>query len=108
MKKYLYYSAFLIIMFISCNKNDSESDAELIHYSTDQISFNIPALHCDSCVKSATEALKKVEGVDEVKIDLTEKYAVIYSNGDISPDPDQISDVLEKIGLEAVFDNYDL
>ncbi|KKR19795.1 MAG: Heavy metal transport/detoxification protein [Parcubacteria group bacterium GW2011_GWE2_39_37] len=42
-----------------------------------KINFKLQGLHCEACVKMATLKFKKIDGVKEVKIDLTSGDAEI-------------------------------
>ncbi|NIA28999.1 MAG: hypothetical protein GWP06_03690 [Actinobacteria bacterium] len=37
--------------------------------------INVPTIQCDNCVKTVTAAVKKVDGVESIKIDLDKKVA---------------------------------
>jgi copper chaperone len=41
------------------------------------IELNVTGMTCDHCVHAVTEAVSQVEGVDEVKVSLDEKSAVV-------------------------------
>jgi copper chaperone CopZ len=43
--------------------------------------ISVPTVLCDNCVKTVTEALKKLDGVDSVRIDLGKKIAHVNFNG---------------------------
>ena len=58
----------------------------------------IKGMTCQHCVASTKEALEKIPGINDVKVDL-DKGEASYS-GDI--DQKQVKDAIEKIGFEVV------
>jgi copper chaperone CopZ len=46
------------------------------------IEFNVPRMSCGSCVRTITEAVKRVDPAAEVEIDLGAKRAAIASETD--------------------------
>jgi len=39
------------------------------------VMINVPTVKCNSCVKTVTTAVKKIDGVESIKIDLEKKVA---------------------------------
>lgn len=58
----------------------------------------IKGMHCSSCVKSLTTAIKKISGVDDLKINLDSGSAVIEG----SPDKDIIKSSIESAGYSVI------
>ena len=50
------------------------------------INFKLKGLTCEACVKLATNRIKKVPGVQEVKIDLSTENAKVIGTSDIDLD----------------------
>ncbi len=59
---------------------------------------NIKGMSCQHCVNSTKEALEKLPGIKDVKVNL-EKGEAVYS-GDV--DLKQVKETIEKIGFEVV------
>ncbi len=45
--------------------------------------LKIEGMMCEHCVKSVTKALTKIQGVDSVQVDLTQKTATVLANPDV-------------------------
>ena len=60
----------------------------------------IEGMHCSHCSESVKNALSKVKGVTEVKVDLDKKIAVV----DVEPKIDDtvLSDAVEEIGFDVI------
>ena len=76
MKKLFYF--LFILFFISCSQNqqtDGKSTSADITTQTATIILN--SLVCNSCIKTITEAVNKIEGVKTITIDLDKKNAFV-------------------------------
>ena len=62
--------------------------------------ISIEGMSCQHCVNHVTEALKELEGVDQVEVSLEEKRAIIESAKEIA-DAD-IKNAIEEVGYEVV------
>ena len=54
---------------------------------------------CQHCVKHATEALEKIDGVSDVKVRLEDKNAVIHVNQNVTDE--QITNAIVEAGYEV-------
>ena len=54
---------------------------------------------CQHCVKHATEALEKIDGVNDVKVSLENKNAVIHINQNVTDE--QITNAIVEAGYEV-------
>lgn len=54
---------------------------------------------CQHCVKHATEALEKIDGVSDVKVSLENKNAVIHVNQNVTDE--QITNAIVEAGYEV-------
>ena len=54
---------------------------------------------CQHCVKHATEALEKIDGVSDVKVSLEDKNAVIHVNQNVTDE--QITNAIVEAGYEV-------
>ncbi|SHJ10031.1 copper ion binding protein [Geosporobacter subterraneus DSM 17957] len=61
---------------------------------------SIEGMSCGHCVRHVEEALKELEGVVEVVVDLKGKNAVVESNHELSDE--QIKGAIEEAGYEVV------
>ncbi len=61
-----------LVNWTACSSQSEASVAEM----------KLPTLQCDACVNTVTKALKKVEGVGDVEIDLKAKLAKVSFNKD--------------------------
>ena len=55
----------------------------------------IEGMSCSHCVKRVEDALKEIDGVSKVKVDLKEKSAMIISSKEISKN--MIKDKIEEV-----------
>lgn len=51
-----------------------------------QITFSVKAMACDHCVKNIENAIKTLDGVEDVKADLNAKKVTVTYSGDVSGD----------------------
>lgn len=61
---------------------------------------SIEGMSCGHCVRHVEEALKELEGVVEVVVDLKGKNAVVELNQDLSDE--QIKGAIEEAGYDVV------
>ena len=54
---------------------------------------------CQHCVRHATEALEKIDGVSDVKVSLENKNAVIHVNQNVTDE--QITNAIVEAGYEV-------
>jgi copper chaperone len=55
--------------------NIDQLDENALHFETRK--FGVEGMNCDACVQSVEEALRAVDGVQEVHVDLTGKAATV-------------------------------
>jgi len=60
----------------------------------------IEGMSCGHCVKHATEALKEVNGVTNVEVNLAGKFAIVEGNENITDDA--IKAAIDEVGYEVV------
>ena len=58
----------------------------------------IEGMHCNHCVESVKNALSKIIGVSDVKVDLKKNIAVVDAE---NVDDTVLADAIEAIGFEA-------
>lgn len=61
--------------------------------------ISIEGMMCQHCVKHATEALEKIDGVSDVKVSLENKNAVIHVNQNVTDE--QITNAIVEAGYEV-------
>lgn len=61
--------------------------------------ISIEGMSCEHCVKAVTNALKEVDGVEEVKVSLEEKNAVVKGN---NLDDEKLKGAVEEAGYDVV------
>jgi copper chaperone CopZ len=64
------------------------------------IRFPIEGMTCSSCVNQITRALRRLEGVGSVAVDLSEQTATIRRDASLVPD-DVIANVVAEAGYKA-------
>ncbi|WP_234569783.1 heavy metal translocating P-type ATPase [Rhodohalobacter sp. 614A] len=78
----------------------SEADPKTAPKGTDSILFDVEGMHCASCVNNVEKAIKKVQGVEDVTVNLaTEKATVSYRTGET--DTTKIVDAVEQAGYQT-------
>ena len=60
--------------------------------------FRVPDVSCDHCVAAIRGELSKIDGVDEVVVDIASKIVTIRHNGDVSDE--QLVAGLDEAGYE--------
>lgn len=63
--------------------------------------FKVEGMHCAMCKKHVEEALKSLDGVKKVKVDLESGNVKIKSKEEVSED--NITKVIDELGFKAVF-----
>ena len=61
--------------------------------------ISIEGMMCQHCVRHATEALEKIDGVSDVKVSLEDKNAVIHVNQNVTDE--QITNAIVEAGYEV-------
>ena len=61
--------------------------------------LDIEGMSCMHCVKHVEEALKELEGVIGVTVNLNEKNAVVELDGDVQDE--QLTEVIEDVGYDV-------
>ena len=61
--------------------------------------IKVGGMSCPHCVKSVTEALSALEGIENVKVDLASGEATFDAADTVSPET--VRDAIVKIGFEA-------
>lgn len=78
----------------------SEADPKAAPKGSDSILFDVEGMHCASCVNNVEKAIKKVQGVEDVTVNLaTEKATVSYRTGET--DTTKIVDAVEQAGYQT-------
>ena len=62
--------------------------------------LNIKGMHCQNCVKRATEALEGLDGIESAKVDLEKEIANVNFSGEINEA--EIREALKEVDLELV------
>jgi copper chaperone len=62
--------------------------------------LSIEGMHCSGCVRSVTNALKRVPGVENAEVSLPEKKAVVIFD-DTEPPFADLKAALEEVGYSA-------
>ncbi len=47
-----------------------------------ELTYRVPAIHCDGCAQTVTEALEPVEGVQEATVDIEQKTVRVKGTAD--------------------------
>jgi mercuric ion binding protein len=98
----MFVAAILTVGVVSAqlkeNADLAKAGAKLL-----KTTINVPTMVCSSCVKTVTNALKKVEGVKTAKVDLKKKTATVtYASTKVTVDK------LEKAIADAGYDANDV
>lgn len=76
------------LVLMGCNQNQEASDQQTLQQEiqpAQTISLSISGMDCEGCVKSVTEAVRSVEGVEEVVVSLEKGTATVKgTNVDLS------------------------
>ena len=65
-----------------------------------ETTLTVEGMHCQKCVARITEALKQIDGVKKVNIDLEKKSVNVISKVEI--DKDVLAEAIEKLGFSVV------
>lgn len=63
--------------------------------------FKVEGMHCVMCKKHVEEALKSLDGVKKVKVDLESGNVKIKSKEEVNED--NITKAIDELGFKAVF-----
>ena len=64
-----------------------------------EVALSLPTIHCAACISTVERGLMALEGVSDVRVNLTRKRAIIHARPDISDV--QLTDALAKLGYDA-------
>ena len=62
--------------------------------------LTVEGMHCQKCVARITEALKNIDGVKKVSIDLDTKKVIVISKNEIATHV--LSAAIEKLGFKVI------
>ena len=62
--------------------------------------LTVEGMHCQKCVARITEALKNIDGVKKVSIDLDTKKVIVISKNEIATHV--LSAAIEKLGFNVI------
>ena len=65
-----------------------------------EATLTVEGMHCQKCVARITEALKGIEGVKKVNIDLNTKKVNVICKNEIANET--LSAVIEKLGFKVI------
>lgn len=65
-----------------------------------QVTIKIEGMHCDGCCKRVEKALNHLGIVEDVKVDLSKKEAVVSSYDKL--DNDLLKETIENLGFDVV------
>lgn len=68
--------------------------------ATSEVTFSVPGMSCTHCEKAIKAALGRLNGVDNVKVDLAAKSIRVAYNGDVIS-PDALAKALDLAGYPA-------
>lgn len=69
-------------------------------FEKNKMIVKIEGMHCEHCAKRVENALKDIEGVTKIKIDLKNKQAVILGKCEI--DKEKIKSTITELGYEII------
>jgi len=74
---------------------------------TDKLTLKIEGMHCASCVRSIEQSVKTLDGVEESRVNLVTRSAVVtFKKGKV--DPDGIIEKISKLGYRATIGTPDI
>ena len=65
-----------------------------------ELSLTVDGMHCMKCVARITEALKKIDSVKKVNIDLDEKSVKVISSSQL--DQATVENAIESLGFKVI------
>lgn len=101
MKKMLSVMGMAIVMasFVPTGSGDAAPPAAKVTASQ-TASVHVEGMRCEKCVARLTEALRKIAGVQDVQVSLTDKKAVIRFDPRVT-NSTNIVNVINDLGYEA-------
>ena len=63
-----------------------------------KVVLKVEGMHCEHCALKVQDALKKIDGIKSVKINLNKQQAIITYKNDLSFD--KIKEVIESVGYQ--------
>ena len=101
--KNIFFVLLTIAFLAGCSKAKNENTAENkpadTKASSEVVKINVPTIQCGTCKKNIETALKKVDGINSVNVNVKEKITTV--------DFDKSKTNLDKIETEIIHVGYD-
>ena len=102
---FLLTAILFLSVTVSCNAQRAENDkqkskTEMNSQTTIKIKMSVNGMSCMGCVANVKKTIQELEGVQEVKVSLEAKEAIVtFVNAKI--EPEQIQEAVNKKGFKA-------
>ena len=99
----LVFAAFVVL--VGCNENTSETGGravkEVSSVETSTVKFPVEGMSCGACAARIKGALKEIDGVAEVEVNLVERSVETrYAPDKVAPD--QLAQAINALGYKAL------
>lgn len=100
LNRYLKMGIILVVISIavSCTQQNSPDSERAI--AKKEIIYSVPAMHCDGCVRSITDALNSLPGMDSVHVELA-SYTAYVRVDTTQSDASTIASTIDALGCTA-------
>lgn len=88
------FLVFTLVFLTECAKEVDPAQSMV------EITYNIPEMHCDGCVRSISTALNQLEGIDSVQVSLENFQAFVRVDTVISSNA-EIKQTIKGLGYSA-------
>lgn len=84
----------------SDGNSDNQTGSRTAGETAETVKINLPTIQCGTCKKNLTKALKKVDGIEEIDVNVDEKYVnVKFDKSKITQE--KIEGVIVMTGYQA-------
>lgn len=88
-----------LIFVAGCSQQGNHSE-ESKALATKEIVYSVPAMHCDGCVRSITDALNQLPGIDSVNVQL-DNYTAYVRVDTTQSDAAKVAETIDGLGYTA-------
>ncbi len=89
--------AFALLLSVAAFAGEKKEQHKMDMSHPGHAMINVPTVLCDNCVKTVTTAVKKVDGVESITIDLDKKIAHV----NFDPDKVKLIDIEKAIAASG-------
>ena len=78
----------------------AERGARQVSDAARDVQLSLPTIHCAGCISAVENGLMRIDGVEDVRVNLTRKRATVHARPDVTSET--LAHAVEALGYEAV------